>query len=492
MAPIIKACVLAGMLLKFALALGSATVAPIQLPDIDLDHSIVFESVRDRLQYLQGIANHVKTLPPCSQLATSALLHTCSALEGSLPHDESELKRGSDLFVDEEADIYSARLAVCELNSADFPVPDACRSFIPSERPSKTRGIRGFWPGQGSDDTSKLFQYYDKVTEANLKQCRKALGASTQAWTSYSNNRQNAHLYCRAVRSEIEKDNQIHVGKVLAKTAVTASESLHDAFEQFNDLKAEFSKLATIMPQFQMDLASGNQQQLEHIRHFWAELERARQGLQDIATGVHDIQKGVKSANDDIVGLGVVIADTAGTSAAEVKGGFAALKADLVHVTGDVDSLSQLVEFQWEKQQQEFIKGLGAITSDISVVNNLMTVHQQALWAEREASDRWLQQRIEKEKQYQTLQRETNATLIEISDRAKDVNSTLALLPSMLGIGWEPVRAGLETAVALIAHTSVFMLLSFGVWERYIGFSFIGNIFASIGSGLGMYSNITL
>jgi Fe-S-cluster formation regulator IscX/YfhJ len=137
--------------------------------------------------------------------------------------------------------------------------------------------------------TIQVYQHYEEVSQANLKQCRRALGSFPQAWTSYSNNRQNAHLYCRAVRSEIEKDDQIHVGKVLAKTAVHASESLHDAFEQFNDLKVEFSKLANAMPQFQMDLAAGNERQLEHVQQFWADLERAREGLLDIATGKQNV-----------------------------------------------------------------------------------------------------------------------------------------------------------------------------------------------------------
>ncbi|KAK5166840.1 uncharacterized protein LTR77_007569 [Saxophila tyrrhenica] len=469
---------------------GPTAVAPIKIPDVDLDHSIVFESVRDRLQYLQGIANHVKTLPPCAQLATSALLHTCSALEGFNPDDESELKRGSDLFIDEEADIYSARLAVCELNSADYPVPDACKSFVPSTQANKKRGTRGFWGKQEATEQSNTFQYYDEITQANLKQCRKALGASTQAWTSYSNNRQNAHLYCRAVRSEIEKDNQIHIGKVLANTAVTASESLQDAFEQFNDLKAEFSKLATAMPQFQMDLAAGNEQQIEHIKNFWAELERAHEGLRDIATGVHDIRNGVQWAKDDVAGLSVVIANTAGESAAKVKNGFESLRSGLINAAGDIEALTQLVAFQREKQQQEFITGLGAITGDISVVNKLMTIHQQALWEEREASDRWIQQRIEKEKEYQNMQKETTATLIETSDRVREVNFTLAALPSMVGFGWEPLRASFDTVLALIACASVYTLLSFGLWERCVGFSFIGNAFAAIGSGIGTYPHV--
>ena len=88
--------------------------------------------------------------------------------------------------MDDLKSVYATRLAICELRSAGAPIPPKCESFAPALNNDKGKA-------------------YDKGDNRDLSHCLKSLESRPQWWTSYSNNKQNAIVMCRAARVEIEK-----------------------------------------------------------------------------------------------------------------------------------------------------------------------------------------------------------------------------------------------------------------------------------------------
>ena len=145
------------------------------LKPISDDRAKVYTQALDLLSSIQAS-------PSCQRLATSKLLDSCQAIDGS--------RHGSEAFVDETRSTYAAQLAVCEIQSANTVVPHTCEALSLS-RKSRTS------PAHGSDKRI--------VRKEELSACLQVLESRPQWWTSYSNSRQNAVIICEAARSDIEK-----------------------------------------------------------------------------------------------------------------------------------------------------------------------------------------------------------------------------------------------------------------------------------------------
>ena len=471
----------------YAIDPSSSTPAT-QVPDIKIDNYLVRSSLSDSMQQTLDLIKNVESLPSCAKIASSALLHSCSALEGSIKHDESELTRGSDLFVEEEADIYSARLAVCELSGADFSIPKECRSFIPDDKVKRKRGICGFWSRNGASEPTTTFQSYDEITLSNLQQCRRALGSTSQSWTSYSNNRQNAVVMCRAMRSEIEKDDQLHVGKILASAAAAATESLQDALEAINLLKTQFNELTTAMPQFQKDLVAGNEQQLDYVRQFWSQIEQVRGGLKDILQDFDGVRHGLRSSKDEVTDLGSAIRKAAMDSTASMQEVVIKTQHEMTSLSENAAALSEVGEYLLEMFKQGVIKALYNVTQDIGVINAFMPTLNRELTTWREANSQMHQESLARHAENQAHLNQTAATLEQFHQAAYKMNATMASISSFVGIGWPGALELLKTTAAFVCYTLVYALLSFGLWEKYAGLYFLGTVLASTATGLGKLS----
>lgn len=439
-----------------------------QVLDIEIDNHMVRHSLSDSMQQTLDLIKNVESLPSCAKIASSALLHSCSALEGSITHDDSDLRRGSDLFVEEEADIYSARLAVCELSGADFSIPSACQSFIPTEKSKNKRGIRGFWSKNGPSQPATVFQYYDDVTLNNLQQCRKSLGSTSQSWTSYSNNRQNAVVMCRAMQSQVDNDEHIHVAKVLASAAASATVSLQDTSEAINTLKMQFNELATGMPQFHKDLAAGKEMQLKHVQNFWAEVERAQKMLRQVLNDANDLGDGVRKSKKDVTDLVSAIRKAAADSTSGVH---------------EITALNEASAYRMEQFQQDMIKSLYQVTKDMGVVNAFIPTLNGELTTFHKASQLVHQDMLNKQKENREHLDQTAATLDQFNQAALEMNSTLASISGFVGIGWPRVMDLLKTTATFTGYTFIYTFVSFGLWEKYGGLYVMGTTLASTATG---------
>ena len=342
-------------------------VAPpvtMQVPDFDLEGGFVRGALSDNLKQSLKLIEEAETLSSCGKIATSALLHSCSDAEGSVDH-EHELPAGSDLMIQDASDIYAARLAVCELSGANFLVPGECRSFIPAVKGKRRTTLKAWLSSSARPKLRVANDYYDEVTKANLDQCRSAMGSTSQAWTSYSNNRQNAVAMCHAMQSAVDRDESRHVAKILAHTAATASQSLKDAYEHVNEIKQQFHDLSASMPKFQQDLAAFDQDVQQQYRAFWEGFAEVQTGLESLNAAIDRTNSRSKEAHDHLdAAIGTIIPDL---RRAIVEA------SNEVRDTADAAAVS-VKHMTWAKEQvtQNLIGQLNTAGYDLARINEIL------------------------------------------------------------------------------------------------------------------------
>ena len=123
-----------------------------------------FEQARHRLSVMESSST-------CKRAATIKLLDTCENLQTGT-HDED---------LESVQNLYAAHLAICELEGAARKLPQPCRLPLLSS----SDGLALVLDGEG---------------KARLRDCISALHSKSQSWTSYSNNRRDAYVWCKVMR----------------------------------------------------------------------------------------------------------------------------------------------------------------------------------------------------------------------------------------------------------------------------------------------------
>lgn len=145
----------------------------------------------------------------CSQLALDTLHQSCQTFK----HDDS-IQHGQDhIELDFIKDTFAARIALCELASAQTSIhntiPKACTPLLPVGLLVEKSRILCMVSGAGckkqQNPTQKKDRAFHHVSKSQVQTCFSAMVEQPQSWTSYSNARQNAWFMCHAARSEIRQ-----------------------------------------------------------------------------------------------------------------------------------------------------------------------------------------------------------------------------------------------------------------------------------------------
>ena len=129
-----------------------------------IEPSDYFDEARRRLATME-------TSSTCKRAATLKLLDTCENLQSG----------GQDENVENIQNLYAAHLAICELEGAAKKLPQSCRLRLPS-------------------NPDELARVLNNEGKAQLKTCISSLHSQSQSWTSYSNNRRDAYIWCKVMR----------------------------------------------------------------------------------------------------------------------------------------------------------------------------------------------------------------------------------------------------------------------------------------------------
>jgi hypothetical protein len=155
------------------------------------------------LEEAYALIDEVKGAPTCNQLAAYQLLTSCKTLEVGTDGTESPV------LLERVKNLYAARLAVCELQSAHAVIPAQCKEVMSISL--------GDLASEDQPRLNRLWYGQDRVDAKVLQPCLKALHDRSTSWTSYSNNRAQAITMCHAIRDHLEREQTAETHRKLVK-----------------------------------------------------------------------------------------------------------------------------------------------------------------------------------------------------------------------------------------------------------------------------------
>ncbi|KAJ4330849.1 hypothetical protein N0V87_009659 [Didymella glomerata] len=209
-------------------------------PAANLDTLFQYTTSRNHKVISQAVdfVSSMQTAPACTRMAASHLMNECKLLE----HAPDFAKSRPEAYLDNVKTEYAAKLAVCELLSAQPPnsavPPLHCDVLVPSSRACN----KGGWWSQAPTNIDK--QCYPEHKEYQYGQCLKTLQSSPQYWTSFSNARQNAVVMCQASRDAIERENHLEIFKNLTQVIGVVSANIQNTTEEYASLLQEQKQFA--------------------------------------------------------------------------------------------------------------------------------------------------------------------------------------------------------------------------------------------------------
>lgn len=172
----------------------------------------------------------LKQKPICHRVAAQLLMDSCKGLDDidakSYHYNRAELQQV-------RVESFAAALTMCDLERADFIIPDACYPF--------TSGVL-----YNAYQSGTKFQY----SAERSGDCLKVLKNDHSTWATWISYRDSALLFCRAAGVELSKDQSINTHqrlveilelfakdlagelKGLKETVASGSESVDSAFQK--------------------------------------------------------------------------------------------------------------------------------------------------------------------------------------------------------------------------------------------------------------------
>lgn len=231
------------------------------VPTMDVGTLFQHTSSRNQRVITQAVdfVISMQSAPTCTRLAASHLMNECRLLE----HAPDFAKSRPEAYLDNIKTEYAAKLAVCELISAQpqNPVPPPqCEILVPS---SKACAKGGRWWYSGADISNDK-QCYPTFKMYQYTKCLESLQSKPQFWTSFSNAKQNAVVMCQASRDAIERENQLGVFKNLTQVLGSITSAMQESAAEYESLIKEqkaFSENAQkANKMFKRDIDSLNKQ----------------------------------------------------------------------------------------------------------------------------------------------------------------------------------------------------------------------------------------
>ncbi|MCJ1325081.1 hypothetical protein MMC10_001743 [Thelotrema lepadinum] len=229
----------------------------------------------------------------CKRAATLRLLDTCENLQTGSQDDDLENVQN----------LYAAHLAICELEGAARKIPQQCRLQLPS-------------------NPDELARVLNSEGKAHLKACISSLHSQSQSWTSYSNNRRDAYIWCKVMRPGFDQDEYAKSLKEVISANSEISKALNDYLthnkRRMQEQWSFMEDISVFKEQLARDLAASSKDLAETFAWLTTEASGATQKLMsDLAASVSDtkvkaegLSFAVSSGIKDVEGLRVVIAST--------------------------------------------------------------------------------------------------------------------------------------------------------------------------------------
>ena len=392
------------------------------------------------------------------KVASAALIHSCATLEGTITPHNTDANHGVDAFISDEINVYSARLAVCELKAADSSlIPYGCSAFVPTTQSTKKSTFSGFFTGRGATKPTMQYPHYEDITQSQLKGCLEGLAQDARTWNSFSNQKQTAVAMCHAMRGEVERDETIHLYKVLRDVEADVVDALFQSKEEWEAVKSGISELGPLLRQMHVGLVTDDEQRRARATALWTEWEAAMKAdLQDLSTAVTDIKATAAEANADLTTNN----DRMRSAFLEAQDNIQALSLHqdqaMIAAQDGVIAFNDIVAYTLELMNQTLIQDIYKASSSLQLTNLVVSNMSSELVT--------LRQELEK--------------LQQAADDADRISTSIASLHDLLMGDW---AGALRNLGSVCAYGTIFSLLSIGVWFKSMGL--VGSICAALATG---------
>lgn len=310
-------------------------------------------------------------------MAASALMDSCATLDDAGTTDST---KDADVSLDQAKSIFATRLAICEILEAKASIPGKCEAFVPSDQNTRKKGFMGRFTSQGATKPTLSYPVYESSTEQHLDQCRTALASRSQWWTSYSNSRQNAVSLCHAVRGAIEKDEALHLHKVLAETTRDVAQALRDAKGDFGMVQQAFHDLVIHAHDFHVSLVDEDQARQEEIRRSWAAwLEQMEQGVDGLAGRIREVNANLRDTGVQVVSSGEQAIGTIKDIMVTVNELISQHSKEVALISEDAEIAHERLQYINELFRQSIGQQVYALTKSLDTSNSLAQMVNQNL-----------------------------------------------------------------------------------------------------------------
>ncbi|KAK1808597.1 hypothetical protein LTR12_017045 [Friedmanniomyces endolithicus] len=387
--------------------------------------------VPSAVQHSFDIINSMQGPPSCHRMAADALLDSCATLKAPTSPHGLDMTASIDPLLNAEQSLYAARMTACDFERDQLPLPDACSMFLPTQRTTRKRVLKGWFGTAGPSEPTTSYPDYEALTTVNLPSCIKALYSDdkAQGWTAYIHNFHGAKVTCNAMRTDIDKDEQINLMRVLLKTTSDVDGVLAGSKEEMAKMAQQITEVQVSARKYIVQLHEAQADYREVIARYMADLRALTdQNIDSIVTSFQRVQ-----VESDL-------------TVDAVKGGHREMQDSLSRTQIGLMELTVTQHQQWQV----------ALTQGTATIDDIVAY----AW-----------ERISQSTEQETD--EIHQDLDEARDKARLLNGDWSGL-----FGWS------RSAISFVGYLCVYTLFNYAVWQSLSSFSVSGNICVSLGCGI--------
>jgi len=414
--------------------------------------------VSSAVQHSFDIINSIQGPPSCHRMAADALLDSCATLKAPTSPHGLGMTASIDPLLNAEQSLYAARMTACDFERDRLPLPDACFMFLPTQHTTRKRVLKGWFGSAGPSEPTSSYPDYEALTMVNLPSCIKALYSDdkAQGWTAYIHNFHGAKVTCNAMRTDIDKDEQINLMRILLKTTSDVDGVLAGSKEEMAKMAQQITEVQVSARKYVVELHEAQADYQEVVARYMADLRAlADQNLDNIITSFQRVQVEADLTVDVI------------------KGGHREIQDSLSRTQSGLVELTVMQQQQWQV----------ALTQGTATIDDIVAY----AW-ERVAQS--TEQEIGRALQHmqQTFSAGIDEMRMSIRNQTDEIHQDLDEArhkARLLNGDWSGLFGWSRSAISFVDYLCVYTLFNYAIWQSLSRFAVSGNVCVSLGCGIG-------
>ncbi|TKA69840.1 hypothetical protein B0A55_06729 [Friedmanniomyces simplex] len=413
--------------------------------------------VPSAVQHSFDIINSIQGPPSCHRTAADALLDSCATLEAPRSSSGHSMTASTDPLLNAEHSLYAARMTACDFQRDALPLPDACRMFLPTQHTTRKRVLKGWFGSTGPSEPTQIYPDYEAITTVNLPLCLNALynDGKAQGWTAYIANFHGAKVTCNAMRTDIDKDEQINLMRVLLKTTSDVDGVLAGSKDEMAKMAQQITEIQVTARKYVVELHEAQADYREVVARYMADLEAVTdQHLNKVVASFQRVQVEADLTVDI------------------VKGGHREMQDTLSRTQSGLMELTVTQQQQWEV----------ALTQGTASIEDFVAYHREHfIQSVEQETGRALQH------MQNTLSTAMDEMRVSIRNQTDEIHQDLDEARDkarLLNGDWSGLFGWSGRALSFVGYLCVYTLFNYAIWQALTSLSIPGNICVSLGCSI--------